>query len=118
MEEYLLDEVFRTHADLSQDAHVVLPFHLHEHLLPPVLFLDKPRFHGLAAQNHIDFFLFFARLRHNDPRALARLLEFEHSILRLPYLSMDDLLVLVEDGPVEKLPSGGLDGELGDMSRH
>lgn len=49
MEEYLFNEVLGAHANLLQDAHVILALHFHEYLLPPVLVLDKPRFHGLAA---------------------------------------------------------------------
>jgi hypothetical protein len=118
VEEYLFNEVLGTHANLFQDTHVILALYLHEYLLPPVLVLDKPRFHSLAAENQIDFFLFFARLRHDDTRALSCLLEFEHPIFRLPNFGVDDLFVLVEDCLVEELSSGGLDGKLCYVCRH
>jgi hypothetical protein len=41
VEEHLLDEVLRTHPNLSQETHMILAFYLHEHLLSSILTLDE-----------------------------------------------------------------------------
>ena len=74
--------------------------------------------HGLPWQYNINFLLFSPVVGNDDSGTLPLLFQLKHQILRLPFLGIDDLFVLVEDGLGQKLPPGGLDGELGKVVGH